>query len=210
VPLYQHFLAEDLGIAVPYLPTQTRMQDFIRTRNADTQDSCLVLEHLPVFTIGKHGNPSYIHSPGDIPVVQSDRGGQVTYHGPGQIVIYCLWDLRRRGFGVRQLVTHLEHAMIDLLAEFQIDAWTQNDAPGVYTEKGKIGQIGLRVSRGASYHGLSFNVDIDMTAFTRIDPCGFHNLAVTQLADFGVPFEMSAVKQQLLALLDRPFQSTMP
>jgi lipoyl(octanoyl) transferase len=171
-----------LGL-VEYPASLKSMTEFTDTRNDQTADEIWILEHPPVFTLGINANRSHVLSAGDIPVVQVDRGGQVTYHGPGQIVAYTLIDLRRAGFGVRELVSALENAMIATLAEFNVTAVSDADAPGVYVEGAKLGSVGLRVRRGCSYHGLSLNVDMDLTPFDHIDPCGYPGLPVTQLRD---------------------------
>ncbi|MCK8516547.1 lipoyl(octanoyl) transferase LipB [Methylonatrum kenyense] len=166
-----------------YRQTWRAMQDFTDGRGPGTRDELWLVEHPPVFTLGLNGKPEHVLDAGDIPVVPVDRGGQVTYHGPGQVVLYTLLDVRRRGLGVRALVMLLEQAMIDLLAELDIRARARRDAPGVYVGDDKIGAIGLRVRRGASYHGLSLNVDMDLAPFERINPCGYPGLGVTRIRD---------------------------
>jgi len=159
------------------------MQAFTRSRQEETIDEIWLLEHPPVFTQGQNGKAEHILNPGKIPVVQTDRGGQVTYHGPGQLMVYALIDLQRKKFNVRQLVTLLEQAVIDLLAEYAICAYAKRDAPGVYVDEKKICSIGLRIRRGCSYHGIAFNICMDLTPFTQINPCGFTTLKMTQFAD---------------------------
>ena len=159
------------------------MQAFTAERTADTPSELWVVEHDPVFTQGQAGRPEHVLNPGDIPVVQSDRGGQVTYHGPGQLVIYLLLSLREAGLGVRGLVSAMENSIIDVLAEHGIEAHARPDAPGVYVGEAKIAALGLRVKRGYSYHGLAFNIDMDLEPFNRINPCGYQGMAVTQLRD---------------------------
>lgn len=174
-----------LGV-LDYEPVWRGMQAFTRSRERTTPDEFWILQHRPVFTLGQAGRREHIlvdTSP--IPIVKVDRGGQVTYHGPGQIVIYTLLDLRRRGIGVRALVSALEQAVIRLLGDLGIAAATRSGAPGVYVRERKIAALGLRVSAGCSYHGLSFNVDMDVTPFTLIDPCGYRGLEVTQLSELG-------------------------
>ncbi|MGA7965251.1 MAG: lipoyl(octanoyl) transferase LipB [Gammaproteobacteria bacterium] len=178
---------------VPFEPTWKKMQAFTDTRDADTADAIWLLEHDPVFTLGLAGKREHVLAPGDIPVVHIDRGGQVTYHGPGQLVVYPLLDLRRRHLGPRALVTALEQATVDALAEWNIAAHARPDAPGVYVEEEKIASIGLRVRRGASYHGLAFNVAMDLEPFTRINPCGYAGLQMTQLSELGGPADLDAV-----------------
>ncbi|MEX0731023.1 MAG: lipoyl(octanoyl) transferase LipB [Aquisalimonadaceae bacterium] len=165
-----------------YRPAVEAMRAFTDNRDADTPDELWVLEHPPVFTLGQNGKPEHILAAGDIPVVPVDRGGQVTYHGPGQVVVYVLVDVRRRGIGVRRLVSLLEQSVVDVLAAFDIHAYPRPDAPGVYVDDAKIAAVGLRIRRGASYHGLSLNVDMDLEPFTRINPCGHAGLAVTSMA----------------------------
>ncbi len=190
----------DLGVR-GYLPVWQRMQAFTDARDAATPDQIWLLEHPPVYTLGQAGRPEHLRSPGDIPVVESDRGGQVTYHGPGQLIAYLLIDLRRRHLGVRALVTLLEESVVELLAGHGIDAAPRPEAPGVYVDGRKIAALGLRVRRGRSFHGLSLNVAMDLEPFRRIDPCGYPGLEVTQLAELGVPADMATVKTELAAIL---------
>jgi len=166
-----------------YLSVWRSMQQFTELRQPDTPDEIWLLEHPPVFTLGRAGKAEHLLNPGNIPVLHIDRGGQVTYHGPGQLVVYCLLDLKRLGLGVRQLVDHIEQAVIAMLAHYQISAYARRDAPGVYVETAKIAALGLRIRRGGSYHGMSLNVDMDLEPFTRINPCGYADLPVTQLSD---------------------------
>ncbi len=191
-----------------YLPTWEAMQAFTDRRGTDTPDELWLVEHPPVFTQGLNGRPEHLLDPGAIPVVPVDRGGQVTYHGPGQVVAYPLLDLRRRGLGVRELVRRLEFAVIDLLAGYGIEAVGRRDAPGVYVDGRKIASLGLRVRRGCSYHGLSLNVDLDLAPFARINPCGFPGLEVTRTADLGGPTAWDeaadALIPHLLRQLARP------
>lgn len=187
----------------PYRPIWRAMQDFADTRDAQTPDALWLLNHEPVFTQGKNGRAEHVIAPGDIPVVAIDRGGQVTYHGPGQIMAYVMLDLKRLGIGIRSLVSALEQAMIATLADYGIDAHARPDAPGVYVGTAKIGSIGLRVRRGTSYHGLALNVDMDLEPFQRIDPCGFHGLAMTQVRDQGSPRDLDTVGNDLSVHLCR-------
>ncbi len=166
-----------------YEPTWRAMQAFTASRVADTPDEIWFVEHPPVFTLGMNASREHLLAPGDIPVVAVDRGGQVTYHGPGQLVVYPLVDLRRLGLGVRPLVEALENAVIDYAAECGIRARGSRAAPGVYVGEAKLASVGLRVRRGASYHGLALNVSLDLEPFARINPCGYRGLAVTRLAD---------------------------
>jgi len=177
-----------------YVSVWRAMQAFTENRDIDSGDELWLVEHPPVYTLGLNGKPEHVLDPGAIPVVAVDRGGQVTYHGPGQIVAYALLDLRRLGWGPRQLVMALEQAVIDLLAEHGISAVGRREAPGVYVNEAKIAAVGLRVRRGCCYHGLSFNVAMDLEPFSRINPCGYPGMAVTQLADL-----TAAGDEQLLA-----------
>ncbi len=174
-----------------YEPTVQAMRDFTESRTSDTQDELWVLEHPPVFTQGQSGRDEHLLAPGEIPVVRSNRGGQATYHGPGQIVVYVLVDLHRLGYGVRSLVERIESAVIATLARYGIAAYGDPDARGVYVDidgvRSKIASLGLRVSRGRSYHGLALNTDMDLEPFTRIDPCGYKGLRVTQVRELGGP-----------------------
>jgi len=166
-----------------YVSVWRAMQAFTENRDIDSGDELWLVEHPPVYTLGLNGKPEHVLDPGAIPVVAVDRGGQVTYHGPGQIVAYALLDLRRLGLGPRQLVMALEQAVIDILAGYGIEAASRREAPGVYVDGAKIAAVGLRVRRGCCYHGLSFNVAMDLEPFSRINPCGYPGMAVTQLAD---------------------------
>ncbi len=186
-----------------YAPVFDAMRAFTETRVADTLDELWWVEHPPVFTQGLAGKAEHLLAPGEIPVVQVDRGGQVTYHGPGQVVVYCLVDVRRLGFSVRGLVTALERAVIDLLAAHGVVAHARPDAPGVYVGDAKVAALGLRLRQGRSYHGLSLNVAMDLEPFTRINPCGYPGLRVTQLRDLGVDLTPAAAAEELLPRLGR-------
>ncbi|MCC5810910.1 MAG: lipoyl(octanoyl) transferase LipB [Ectothiorhodospiraceae bacterium] len=190
----------NLGLA-DYRRTWLAMQDFTEQRDSTTEDELWVMEHPSVFTQGLNGKPEHLLAPGDIPVVPVDRGGQVTYHGPGQLVVYVLLDLRRRGLGIRRLVSILEHGVVSLAADYGIQAYPRPDAPGVYVDDAKLASVGLRVRRGCSYHGLSLNVDMDLAPFSRINPCGYQGLRVTQLRDLGVGDELQVISQRLLSEL---------
>ncbi|MHB1083855.1 MAG: lipoyl(octanoyl) transferase LipB [Thiobacillus sp.] len=168
------------------------MQAFTAQRSPDTPDEIWLLEHPPVYTQGQAGNPGHLIAATDIPVIPIDRGGQITYHGPGQIVAYVLVDLRRRGYGIRELVTRMEQAVIDLLAEQGITAARQHGAPGVYVNGAKIAALGLRVKHGCTYHGLALNVDMDLHPFTAINPCGYAGMRVTQCRDLGLQEPLQA------------------
>lgn len=187
----------------PYQPVWREMRAFTDARGENEPDRLLFLTHQPVFTQGTNGRAEHVLAPGDIPVIQSDRGGQVTYHGPGQLMAYVMVDLPRLGLGVRGLVTALENAMIATLAGYGIAARARREAPGVYVAlpggvTAKIGAIGLRIRRGSSYHGLALNVATDLEPFGRIDPCGYRDLAVTRITDLGGPAEPAAVAGNLL------------
>jgi lipoyl(octanoyl) transferase len=191
---------KDLG-RTQYLDVFEAMRDFTESRTAATLDEIWLTEHEPVFTQGQAGKPEHVLTRGDIPIVQTDRGGQVTYHGPGQIVGYLLFDIRRLGLNVRGLVSGIEESVVRVLARCGIEGKPRPDAPGVYVAQAKVAALGLRVRRGCSYHGLSLNVQMDLTPFAMINPCGLTDVAVTQLADLGGPAEISAVKTLLLEAL---------
>ncbi len=178
-------IIRELGLQ-PYETIWQDMQQFTQKRTDETNDEVWILEHLPVYTLGLNGKTEHLLNPGDIPVIQCDRGGQVTYHGPGQLVVYTLLDIKRLKLGIRQLVTLLEQAMITTLAQFDIAAVAKPEAPGVYVNDKKIGSIGIRIKNNASYHGISLNNNMDLSPFNHINTCGFKDLRVTQLADFGV------------------------
>jgi lipoyl(octanoyl) transferase len=184
------------------------MRAFTEARAATTPDELWWVEHPPVFTLGVAGKVEHLLAPGDIPVVRADRGGQVTYHGPGQLVVYCLLDVRRLGLNVRALVTTLERAVIELLAAHEIVAHARPDAPGVYVGDAKIAALGLRIRQGRAYHGLSLNVDLDLEPFARINPCGYPGLRVTQLRDLGVELTPAAAAGELLPRLGRQWGYT--
>ena len=162
------------------------MQQFTQNRNPETPDEIWVVEHFPVYTLGLNGKREHVLNTGNIPVINTDRGGQVTYHGPGQLVIYVLLDIKRLNLGIRQLVTILEYAMIRTLAQHGINAFSRADAPGVYVNDKKIGSIGLRIKRNCSYHGFSLNNDMDLSPFDHINTCGYSDLKVTQLSNLGI------------------------
>lgn len=211
MPLSPHTprLVRNLG-RVAYLPTWQAMQRFTDERDAQTPDEIWVLEHDPVFTLGMNGDPSHVLAAGDIPVVKVDRGGQVTYHGPGQVVVYPLIDLRRAGLGVRDLVTALEQSVIECLAGYGVSAATRPKAPGVYVEGAKIASVGIRVRRGASYHGIALNVAMDLEPFRRINPCGYEGLAMTQLSALGAPTDLGRVAADLVDVLQRLLSRNAP
>jgi lipoyl(octanoyl) transferase len=185
-----------LGLA-EYEPTWRAMQAFTEQRSPETRDELWFLEHPPVFTLGMNAAREHVLAPGDIPLVQIDRGGQVTYHGPGQLVVYPLIDIRRSALGVRQLVMALESGIIALLAAWNITAAGRRDAPGVYVDGRKLASIGLRIRRGCSYHGLAFNIAMDLEPFRRINPCGYRGLEVIDLRTLGVTLELRSVAELL-------------
>lgn len=204
-------LARQLG-RVPWTETYEAMRSFTAARDDRSDDELWFVEHPPVFTQGQAGKAEHLLMPGDIPVIASNRGGQVTYHGPGQAVVYVLLDLNRLGYGIRSLVTRLETAMIATLAGYDIHATARADAPGVYVEhrsfgtpgeQRKIGSLGLRVSRGCSYHGLALNVAMDLEPFSRINPCGLTGMRMTQVADLGGPASLAQVNADLESALRR-------
>lgn len=195
---------------VDYVPTAAAMQAYTERRGPDTADVLWVCEHPPVYTQGLAGKEAHLLDPGAIPVVQTNRGGQVTYHGPGQVVAYLLLDLHRRHLKVREMVQLLEQALIDCIADYGLDARRKDGAPGVYIDGDKIAALGLRVKNGCSYHGLSLNVDMDLTPFTWINPCGYSGLKTIQLKDFGVTEAPDEVAERLLGHLRRHFPDVPP
>jgi lipoyl(octanoyl) transferase len=186
---------------MPYEPTWRAMQRFTEQRAAATPDEIWLLEHDPVFTLGMNADRSHLLAPGDIPVVQIDRGGQVTYHGPGQLLVYPLIDVRRARMGVRELVSALERAVIEYCRHFGVRAERRAAAPGVYVDGCKLASVGLRIRRGGSYHGLAFNIGMDLEPFRRINPCGYAGLTMTQLADLGGPADAQQVAAEFAPLL---------
>lgn len=198
-----------LGLA-DYAVTLARMQAFTAGRTPDTADEIWLLEHPPVFTLGLSGNTAHVLDAGAIPVIPADRGGQVTYHGPGQLVAYVLMDLRRAQLGIRELVTALEDAVIAVLAGYGINAASRREAPGVYVGGAKIASLGLRIRGGCSYHGLALNVAMDLEPFSRINPCGYRGLAVTQVADLGGPADLGRVGSDLVPALQKTLSYKAP
>ena len=196
---------KDLGL-VDYLPTVDAMQSFTLERQADTEDQLWLLEHSPVFTQGANGDAAHILMDSAIPVVSTDRGGQVTYHGPGQLVVYTLIDLRRAGIGVRQMVTNIEQTVVNLLAQYGVDAYARQDAPGVYVDERKIASLGLRVKRGACYHGVSLNIDMDLTPFSYINPCGYAGMEVIDMRSLGIDITITEAKQQFVSAFQQQTQ----
>ncbi len=194
----------DLGRRA-YEPVWRAMQRFTDARDDATPDDLWLVEHDPVFTLGQAGKPEHVLVPGDIPVLHVDRGGQVTYHGPGQIVAYPLLDLKRLKIGVREYVQRIEQAVIDTLADWNIEAARRDGAPGVYVNGAKVAALGIRVRRGCSFHGLAFNIAMDLEPFQRINPCGFEGLQVTSMLDLGGPSSLDAVKPAMLEHLAAQF-----
>ncbi len=189
---------------VAYLQAWDEMRSFTAARTAETVDEIWLLEHPPVYTYGLAGRSEHLpQSDNGIPVIKTDRGGQVTYHGPGQLIAYVLFDLKRARFSVRALVRALEQAVIDLLEDFCAAGERREDAPGVYVNGAKLAALGLRIKRGCTYHGLSLNVDMDLTPFAAIDPCGYPGLAVTQLRDLGIAAPMQNISERLVLNLNR-------
>ena len=201
-PADRPWLVRELGRQA-YEPVWRAMQKFTDARGPDTPDELWLVEHEPVFTLGQAGKPEHVLAAGDIPVLQVDRGGQVTYHGPGQLVAYPMVDLRRLGVGVRELVCRIEAAVIDVLAGFNVHGERREGAPGIYVGGRKVMALGLRVRRGCSFHGLAFNIAMDLEPFRRINPCGFRGLEVTSMLELGGPGELAAVKPLLVEALSR-------
>jgi lipoyl(octanoyl) transferase len=188
--------AQFLGLAEYELIWQA-MKQFTAVRNSNTRDEIWLLQHTPVYTQGLAGKPEHLLRANDIPVIKIDRGGQITYHGPGQIIAYLLLDLRRWKLNVRELVRLMEQAVINLLAQYGVEAHGRDDAPGVYVDDAKIASLGLKIKNGCCYHGIAFNVDMDLAPFSFINPCGYAGLRVTQARDLGVKTPLSELEQQL-------------
>ena len=186
-----------------YVPCWEAMQQFTNERDDETPDEIWFCEHPPVFTLGINAAKEHLLAPGDIPVVQIDRGGQVTYHGPGILMIYPLLDIRRAGIGVRDLVTALEQSVVDLVGEYGIAAAAKAEAPGVYVDGAKLASVGLRIRRGSSFHGMALNVAADLEPFSRINPCGFQGLDMTDMQTLGIPLDLEATADRLLPHLLR-------
>lgn len=181
-----------------YVPVWREMQAFTAARTQDTPDELWIVEHPPVFTLGLNGKAKHLLNPGDIPVIKVDRGGQVTYHGPGQLVMYTLLDIQRRHLGVKELVRYIEQAIIALLADYGIQAEGREDAPGVYVAGAKIAALGLRVKKGRTYHGLALNIRMDLSPFSQINPCGYVGMTVTQTRDLGISASLPELRDHLL------------
>ncbi len=189
-------IIRDLGV-VDYTETWQRMQQFTDNRDGSTVDEIWLLEHPPVFTQGQAGKEEHLLFPGDIPVVKVDRGGQVTYHGPGQLVAYVLLDIKRRKIGVRELVTLIEQVIVGALAAHEVNAYARPDAPGVYVDEAKVASLGLRVRKGCTFHGLALNVAMDLSPFSRINPCGYAGMRMVQSSDLGGPNTIEIAKQEI-------------
>lgn len=200
LPEAHRIVVRTLGLQ-DYEPLWRGMQQFTESRSSRTPDEIWFTEHPPVFTLGLNASRDHLLTPGEIPVIQVDRGGQVTYHGPGQLMIYPLLDLKRARLGVRDLVTALEQTAISLVAEFGVEAVNRKDAPGVYVQSRKIASVGLRVRRGASYHGMALNLDVDLEPFSRINPCGFSDLEVTDLTALGISESAVEIQSRVQAIL---------
>ena len=198
--LPSNLVVQDLGLT-DFEATWQAMQAFTANRDAQTADTFWVTEHPAVYTLGLNRKGVRMPSRQDIPVVNTDRGGKITYHGQGQLIVYVMVDLKRKGINVRQLVSGIENAIIQLLAEFNIEAVAKPDAPGVYVEGKKIASLGLRLKNQCCYHGLSLNVDMDLSPFNAIDPCGYQGLEVTQLKDLGVHFSQQEIAAKLIQYL---------
>jgi lipoyl(octanoyl) transferase len=181
-----------------YVPLWHEMQAFTDTRDDDTPDEIWFVEHPPVFTMGLNASEEHLLAPGDIPVVQIDRGGQVTFHGPGQLMVYPLIDLRRSNTGIRTLVTALEQSVVDLAGDYDVEAAADPTAPGVYVDGDKLASVGLRIRRGSSFHGMALNVDIDLEPFSRINPCGYAELQMTDLRRLGITLDLAQTSEQIL------------
>ena len=186
-----------------YVPVWQAMQSFTNERDTETKDEVWLVEHEPVFTQGLAGKAEHLLMPGDIPVVQVDRGGQVTYHGPGQQVVYLLIDLKRKKLGVRQLVSAIENSVVELLESYNIKSAPRADAPGVYVDDKKICSLGLKIRRGASFHGLALNVSMDIEPFQRINPCGFAGMQIAQVSELGGPKDLEVIGQDIVAVIKR-------
>jgi len=200
MPAPEQILIRRLGRQA-YEPVWRAMRDYTDARNETSRDELWIVEHPPVFTLGQAGKAEHLLNPGDIPVVKVDRGGQVTYHGPGQLVIYLLLDIRRMGVGVRDLVSLIEDCIIQLLSDFDIEAVSRRDAPGVYVDGAKIAALGLRIRKGCSYHGLSLNLNMNLEPFSRINPCGYQDLPVTQLSNLSGEINNTEIAEALTKYL---------
>ncbi len=193
-------LIKYLGLQA-YQPIWSAMQDFTIQRNADSYDEIWLLEHPSIFTMGRNAQAEHILETSNIPIINSDRGGQITYHGPGQLVIYLMIDIKRRTLGVRKLITLIEQSIIDTLNDYQLNAYAKKEAPGVYINNAKIAALGLRIKKGCTFHGLSLNIAMDLSPFKQINPCGYKNLPIVQLSDYISDIKMSQVQQKIISYL---------
>jgi len=193
-------IIKSLGLQ-SYVPIWQAMQDFTEQRKADTDDEIWLLEHPPVFTLGRNGKAEHLLQSTDIPLINIDRGGQITYHGPGQMIVYLLIDIKRRGLGVRKLISLIEQSIINTLADYQLSAYAKKEAPGVYIGEAKIAALGLRIKKGCSFHGLSLNVAMDLSPFKTINPCGYKELQIVQLSDYVADVQLLQVQQKLISYL---------
>ena len=198
----EQLIIRELGLQ-HYTDVWQAMQQFTDQRDSSTTDELWLLEHHSVFTQGQAGKEEHLLFPGDIPVVKVDRGGQVTYHGPGQLVVYVLLDLKRRNLGVRALVTLIEQVLVELLAGYGVNAYAKADAPGVYVDGAKIASLGLRVRKGCTFHGLALNVNMDLSPFSRINPCGYAGMQMIQCKDLGGPQSIAEAKQRIVQCFQR-------
>ncbi|MGV0034422.1 MAG: lipoyl(octanoyl) transferase LipB [Candidatus Azotimanducaceae bacterium WSBS_2022_MAG_OTU7] len=199
-PLVENPVVRNLGVK-PYTETWQAMKSFTDSREESTADELWFVEHPPVYTLGQAGKVEHLLDPGDIPIVHSDRGGQVTYHGPGQLVCYLLLDIRRLHLGVRDLVTAIEQSIVQLINSYGVSAESKPEAPGVYVDGRKLAALGLRIRKGCSYHGLSLNVDMDLSAFSNINPCGFEGLEVVDMKRLGIDRPIPEIIEQLTSIL---------
>jgi len=209
MPAPDALIVRQLGLT-DYESAWHDMQAFTESRSDNTPDELWFLEHPPVFTLGRNGKPEHLHDTGNIPVISVDRGGQVTYHGPGQLIAYPLLNIKRRQLGVQLLVRMLEQAVIDLLSDYSLQAQRREQAPGVYIDNRKLAALGLRIRRGCSFHGLSLNVDMDLSPFAMIDPCGYSGLEVTQLRELGIKAPMETISTQFQAHFERLLEVPAP
>lgn len=200
MPASDTLIVKDLGLQ-DYLPIWQAMQSFTEQRNSATRDELWVVEHYPVFTLGRNAKKEHVLQAIDIPMINIDRGGQVTYHGPGQLIVYLMLNIKRRTLGVRKLISLIEQSIIDTLRDYQLHAYAKKEAPGVYINEAKIAALGLRIKKGCTFHGLSLNVAMDLSPFKSINPCGYQNLEIVQLADYVEEISLSQVQQKLISHL---------
>ncbi|MCK5697411.1 MAG: lipoyl(octanoyl) transferase LipB [Gammaproteobacteria bacterium] len=193
-------IIKNLGLQ-DYLPVWSAMQDFTIQRNTNSCDEIWLLEHHSVFTMGRNGKSEHILETSDIPIINIDRGGQITYHGPGQLVVYLMLDIKRRHLGVRHLITLIEQSIIDTLKDYQLNAYAKKEAPGVYINDAKIAALGLRIKKGCTFHGLSLNIAMDLAPFRKINPCGYKDLQIVQLSDYIYDINLSQVQQKMTSYL---------